>query len=126
MDTVARVRDDHDYIFLHYKPADGAGEDGSFDGKVERLQELDARLPRLVDMEADVLVVAGDHSTPASMAGHSWHPVPLMIASKWTAGQGSGAFTERECGSGALGRLKATEVMLLAMAHAGKLAKFGA
>ena len=60
------------------------------------------------------------------MASHSWHAVPLMIASSWTAGQGSRAFTERECGNGALGRLNATDVMLLAMAHAGKLAKFGA
>ena len=126
LDTVAQARDDHDFIFLHYKPADGAGEDGSFDDKVARLQELDARIPRLVDMGADVLVVAGDHSTPASMAGHSWHGVPLMIASSWTSGQGSGALTERECGKGALGRLNATEVMLLALAHAGKLAKFGA
>ena len=126
LDTVAQALDDHDFIFLHYKPADGAGEDGSFESKVARLQELDSRIPRLVDMKADALVVAGDHSTPASMAGHSWHPVPLMIASKWTTGQGSGAFTERECGNGALGRLNATDVMLLAMAHAGKLAKFGA
>lgn len=132
LDTVAQARDDHDFIFLHYKPADGAGEDGSFDDKVARLEELDSRIPRLVDLVdlgdkgADALVVAGDHSTPATMAAHSWHPVPLMIASRWTAGQGSGALTEKECGSGALGRLNATDVMLLAMAHAGKLAKFGA
>ncbi len=126
LDTVARALDDHDFIFLHYKPADAAGEDGSFDDKVARLQELDERIPRLVDMGADALVVAGDHSTPAAMAGHSWHPVPLMVSSRWTAGEGSAAFTERECGNGALGRLAATDVMLLAMAHAGKLAKFGA
>jgi 2,3-bisphosphoglycerate-independent phosphoglycerate mutase len=126
LDTLERVRDDHDFIFLHYKPADGAGEDGSFDDKVKLLQELDLRIPRLVAMEADALVVAGDHSTPAVMAGHSWHPVPLMISSSLTVGQGSDAFVERECGNGALGRLSATDVMLLAMAHAGKLAKFGA
>ncbi|MCL0028824.1 2,3-bisphosphoglycerate-independent phosphoglycerate mutase [Dehalococcoidia bacterium] len=126
LDTVADVLDDHDFIFLHYKPADAAGEDGNFKDKVARLQELDERIPRLVDMGADTLVVAGDHSTPAAMAGHSWHPVPLMVSSQWTVGEGSAAFTERQCGNGVLGRLAAMDVMLLSMAHAGKLSKFGA
>ena len=88
LDVLEAVSHEHDFIFLHYKPADAAGEDGDFDAKVRRLEELDARIPRLIATEPDVLVVAGDHSTPAIMAGHSWHPVPLLIRSRYTSGEG--------------------------------------
>ena len=116
---------EHDFFFLHYKPADAAGEDGDFDAKVSRLEELDALMPRLLGMGADTLVVAGDHASPSVLSGHSWHPVPLLVHSALTAGEGIDSFTERDCARGSLGRLPATGVMMLALAHAGKLAKFG-
>ena len=125
LDTLGRHLSEHDFVFLHYKPADAAGEDGDFEAKVASLEELDARIPRLVEMAADTLVIAGDHSTPAVMGGHSWHPVPLLIRSDLTLGDGVEAFTERACGAGSVGRIPATGVMMLALAHAGKLAKFG-
>lgn len=125
LDTLERHFDNHDFFFLHYKPADAAGEDGDFDAKVRCLEELDARIPRLRGLGPDVLVVAGDHATPAIMAGHSWHAVPMMVNSSLTRGDGAPAFHERACSSGSLGRLPATELMMLAMAHAGKLVKYG-
>jgi 2,3-bisphosphoglycerate-independent phosphoglycerate mutase len=125
LDTLETHFAEHDFFFLHYKSADTAGEDGDFDAKVARLQELDARIPRLVALGADVLVVAGDHSTPAVMGAHSWHPVPLMVRSGLTRGEGLAGFSERHFAAGSLGRIPATSVMTLAMAHAGKLAKFG-
>ena len=127
LDTLSEHWDDHDFFFLHYKPADAAGEDGDFDAKVRTLEELDKRVPRLLDLGADVVAVAGDHSTPSSMAAHSWHPVPLMINSESTnEGLGSAGFNERDCRSGYLGSLPATSLPLLLLAHAGKLDKFGA
>ena len=125
LDTMERHFGDHDFFFLHYKPADTAGEDGNFEAKVARLEELDARIPRLLDMNPDTLIVAGDHSTPSIVGGHSWHPVPLLVHSKWTRGEGVAEFSERGCSGGSLGRIPATGVMLLALAHAGKLTKFG-
>ena len=125
LDALEAVSHEHDFIFLHYKPADAAGEDGDFDAKVRRLEEMDARIPRLLATEPDVLVVAGDHSTPAIMAGHSWHPVPLLIRSRYTRGEGVGQFSERAFRGGSLGSLAAQNVMLLAMAHAEKLNKYG-
>ncbi len=125
LETLESVSADHDFIFLHYKPADAAGEDGDFDAKVHWLEELDTRIPRVLATEPDVLVVAGDHSTPAIMAGHSWHPVPLLIRSRYTRGDGVGQFSERAFRGGSLGSLSAQNVMLLAMAHAGKLNKYG-
>ena len=125
LDTLARHFVEHDFFFLHYKPADAAGEDGDFDAKVARLEELDALIPRLLELGADTLVVAGDHSTPSLLHSHSWHPVPLMIRSASTAGQGIPGFSERHCGQGSLGRIPATSVMMLALAEAGKLRRFG-
>ncbi len=125
LDTLEDVSADHDFIFLHYKPADAAGEDGDFDAKVRALEALDARIPRLLATEPDVLVVAGDHSTPAIVVGHSWHPVPLLIRSRYTRGEGVAAFSEPAFRGGSLGSLPAENVMLLAMAHAEKLNKYG-
>ena len=125
IETLRTNMQEHDFFFLHYKPADAAGEDGDFDAKVRALEELDARIPQIVDTAPDVLVVAGDHSSPAIVAGHSWHPVPLLVRSRLTIGDGVPAFSERSCAQGSLGRLPATSVMFLALAHAGKLHKFG-
>ena len=126
LDALESSIDAHDFIFLHYKPADAAGEDGDFYAKVNTLERLDERIPRLLNIGADVLAVAGDHSTPAILGAHSWHPVPLMISSESDAGLGSPEFGETACRSGYLGRMPATSVMLQLMARAGKLDKFGA
>ena len=125
LDTLEAHFGDHDFFFVHYKPADAAGEDGDFQAKVTALEELDARIPRLLALGSDVLVVAGDHSTPAVMGGHSWHPVPVMLRSQLTVGSRVENFTENECAAGSIGRIPATDVMMLALAHAGKLRKFG-
>ena len=53
------------------------------------------------------------------------NPVPLLIRSKYTTGEGVPEFSERAFRGGALGSLAAQNVMLLAMAHAGKLNKYG-
>ena len=127
-DEVATLRehwDEHDFFYLHYKPADAAGEDGDFDAKVEALEALDRFIPEVLGMEPDVFMVAGDHATPAILAAHSWHPVPFLLHSKWTLGEGVGSFDERAFGMGSLGRFPAEHIMLQAMAHADKLVKFG-
>ena len=125
LDTLEKHFHAHDFFFLHYKPADAAGEDGDFAGKVEALEYLDARIPRLLELDIDTLVVAGDHSTPAIMGSHSWHPVPLLVKSSIYGGDGVGEFSERACASGSIGRIPAVSVMTIALANAGKLHKFG-
>jgi 2,3-bisphosphoglycerate-independent phosphoglycerate mutase len=125
LDTLRNHYQEHDFFYIHYKPADAAGEDGNFEAKVRALEALDSHLPRLRELNPDVLLVAGDHSTPAIMAGHSWHPVPFLVHSRWTLGEGVETFSERSFAAGSLGRMPATQAMLLALAHAGKLAKFG-
>ena len=73
---------DFDYFFLHVKGADMAGEDGDPAAKVAVIEEVDALLPRLLELAPDVLAITGDHSTPAPMKAHSWHPVPLLVSSE--------------------------------------------
>ncbi len=117
---------DYDFFFLHIKGTDSAGEDGDFDRKVSIIEEVDKALPVLLSLEPDVIVVTGDHSTPALLKGHSWHPLPIVLYSKWCRPDRVSEFSEQACIFGGLGRLPATQVMPLAMANALKLTKFDA
>ena len=125
VDTLRANWDKHDFFFIHYKPADAAGKDGDFDAKVKCLEELDPFIPEILALEPDVLMVAGDHATPAIMAAHSWHPVPFMLHSKLTQGQGVLTFDEKACAQGAIGSIPATSVMVMGLSHAGKITKYG-
>jgi len=116
----------YDFFFIHIKETDLAGEDGNFDRKVRVIEQIDKALPNLTDLEPDVIVVTGDHSTPALLKGHSWHPVPVLLYSKWCRPDKASNFSESACVSGGLGRFPATQIMPLAMANALKLNKFGA
>ncbi|MBM4415161.1 MAG: 2,3-bisphosphoglycerate-independent phosphoglycerate mutase [Chloroflexi bacterium] len=118
--------DAYDFFFLHYKPTDTAGEDGDFQRKQQAIRAFDACLPSLLALAPNVLVVTGDHSTPAVMAGHSWHPVPLLLHGDYVRSGDSTRFTEQACAHGALGTLPAREVLPIAFAHARRLTKFGA
>jgi 2,3-bisphosphoglycerate-independent phosphoglycerate mutase len=124
--TLESVYGDFDFFFLHVKKTDSAGEDGNFDKKVSIIEEVDAEIPRLLALKLDVLVVTGDHSTPAAFKAHSWHPVPVLLWSKWCRPDGAARFTERECRCGNIGHIRAAELMPLVMAHAERLTKFGA
>lgn len=127
IETLEQHWDDHDFFFLHVKRIDSAGEDGDFDRKAALIEEVDALLPRLLDLDPDVIVVTGDHSTPALLKYHSWHPVPVILWSKYCRADGVDRFGERACMAGGLGtRIPAIELMPLALANALRLKKFGA
>ena len=124
--TLKENYSNYDFFFLHVKGTDSAGEDGDFERKVRVIEELDRALPSMIDTEPDVMIVTGDHSTPAILKGHSWHPVPVLLYSRWCRPDRVSEFAESACASGGLGRFPGTQVMPLAMANALKLAKFGA
>ncbi|MCK9485620.1 MAG: 2,3-bisphosphoglycerate-independent phosphoglycerate mutase [Dehalococcoidia bacterium] len=126
IDLVRKHWDDYDFFFLHYKYTDSAGEDGDFRSKVDAISEFDAMLPGLLDLEPNVVVVTGDHSTPATMAVHSWHPVPLLVWGDNVRRDHLHQFSEPNCAVGEIGTIPAKEVLPLAFAHAGRLAKYGA
>lgn len=117
---------DYDFFFVHFKYTDSTGEDGNFAAKVQRIEELDAAIPRITALQPDVLIVTGDHSTPSKLKSHSWHPVPTLLAAESCRFDGSTKFGESQCRQGGLGQFEAKYLMGLALAHAGRLEKFGA
>jgi 2,3-bisphosphoglycerate-independent phosphoglycerate mutase len=126
-EAAAQVWNDYDFLFIHVKYTDSRGEDGNFDAKQAVIEEVDAALPTLMALEPDVLIVTGDHSTPSQLKAHSWHPVPLLVWAPATVRRDrSAGFGERECAHGGLGTIRSAEIMQLALAHAQRLAKFGA
>ena len=125
-DALEDIWEHHDFIFLHIKKTDSAGEDGDFDKKVHVIEELDLEVPRLFALAPKVIVVTGDHSTPSLMKSHSWHPLPTILWSGLCRRDSQKTFGESACVRGGMGRFKAVDLMPLALANAGKLLKFGA
>lgn len=124
--ALERSWSDFDFFYLHVKKTDTAGEDGDFAGKVQAIEEVDALLPRLLGLSPDVVIVCGDHSSPALLKSHSWHPVPTLLYSRHVRADGIAQFGERACARGSLGILPAKDLMPIALANARRLAKFGA
>ncbi|UCF38554.1 MAG: hypothetical protein JSU96_06855 [Acidobacteriota bacterium] len=118
--------DQYDFFFIHAKTTDKTGEDGNFAAKVAAIEELDQYIPQITALNPDVLVITGDHSTPSAMKSHSWHPVPVLLSSDLARLDWAERLTELDCLKGALGQIPAKDLMGLALAHAGRLAKFGA
>ncbi len=116
----------YDFFFLHVKQTDSRGEDGNFDAKVAVIEEVDRYIPRVRALKPDVLVVTGDHSTPAKLASHSWHPLPVILHSPYCLIDAVKKFDEVSCIQGALGRMRSMDLMALALANARRLNKFGA
>lgn len=126
IDVLTQKWKDYDFFFIHFKYTDSTGEDGNFDAKVQRIEELDTAIPRINSLEPTVLIVTGDHSTPSLLRSHSWHPVPTLLYSKCCRSDSCQEFSERESVRGGLGQFEAKYLMLLALANAGRLGKYGA
>jgi len=119
--------DEYDFFYFHVKKTDSYGEDGNFDARVKEMEKVDAEIvPAITALKPDVLIVTGDHSTPAALASHSWHPVPALLASKYARGDSVRTFGETACLAGALGIRPMVDILPLALACAGRLTKYGA
>jgi len=125
-DALEEFWPDYDFFYLHFKYTDSRGEDGNFPAKVAVIEEFDSYVPRVLNLEPDVVVVTGDHSTPSLLRAHSWHPVPTMLYSHYCRCDEAREYSERACARGALGNFAAVDLMPLALANALRLTKFGA
>jgi 2,3-bisphosphoglycerate-independent phosphoglycerate mutase len=126
VEALSHLLPDFDFVFMHVKKTDSAGEDGDFERKVTAIEEVDALVPRMLESGVEVLAVTGDHSTPAQMAAHSWHPVPVLLWGGTAAADGLPGFDEVNCRQGSLGRFEAKHLLPQLLAAAGRLAKYGA
>ncbi len=125
VEVLERRFQEYDFFFLHFKYTDSRGEDGDFAAKVQAIESVDPLFSRIQALGPEVLVVTGDHSTPATFKAHSWHSVPVLLHSPWARPTGD-RFGESECRKGDLGTFEGKHLMTLALAHAGRLAKLGA
>ncbi|MEJ2540083.1 MAG: 2,3-bisphosphoglycerate-independent phosphoglycerate mutase [Gemmatimonadota bacterium] len=125
LDALEEVWGGYDLYFVHFKDTDTRGHDGDFAGKVAAIEEVDALLPRITALDPGVIIVTGDHSTPTQLKEHSWHPVPTLLASPWCRPTAT-RFGEDRCRGGDLGLFHGTALIPHALAHAGRLVKFGA
>lgn len=126
IETLKANWDAYDFFFFHVKKTDSYGEDGNFEGKVHIIEEADAALPGILELNPDVMVVSGDHSTPWALKSHSWHEVPVMLWSRYVRPDTVESFGERPVMAGGLGHVRHFDLVPLMMAHAGRLTKFGA
>jgi 2,3-bisphosphoglycerate-independent phosphoglycerate mutase len=126
MEALRQLWPRYDFFFLHYKYTDSTGEDGNFAAKVEMIERLDAELPKVRALRPDVLIVTGDHSTPSKLRSHSWHPVPVLLWASTCRPDAVTEFGESNCLRGGLGQFQAMYLLPLALAHAGRLGKYGA
>ncbi len=124
--TLEKNWNNFDFFYLHVKQTDTAGEAGDFARKVSVIEEVDGLVPRLMALKPDVVIVSGDHSSPAVLKSHSWHPVPTLLYSRHVRADGIAEFGERACTRGSLGVLPAKDVMPIALANAQRITKFGA
>ena len=127
VEALKKSFDTFDFFYVHYKKIDSRGEDGDFAAKVKEIEHFDATVAPIRQLAWDVIAVTCDHSTPAVLKAHSWHPCPLILWSKYERTDGCERFGETECAlKGGLGRLPSTALMPLMLANAMRLEKFGA
>ena len=126
MDVLREHWTKYDFFFIHFKYTDSTGEDGNFEAKVKRTEEVDACVPQIMELGPDVMIVTGDHSTPSMLSVHSWHPVPTLLLAANCRTDPCEAFGETECLRGGLGQFESKYLMPLALANAARLGKFGA
>jgi 2,3-bisphosphoglycerate-independent phosphoglycerate mutase len=127
VDTLIKAWNKYNFYYLHFKWPDSRGEDGDFKGKVKAIEEIDKVIPAIRKLKPDVIAVTGDHSTPAYMAQHSWHPVPTLIWGRNVFRDQTQAFSERECSPQSLNSITYAKDMIMpqVLSASGRLKKYG-
>lgn len=125
-EVVKQYWDSYDFFFVHIKKTDSYGEDGKFDNRVGVIESVDQALPVLLELKPDVIIITGDHSTPAKLKSHSWHRVPVLLAADSARFGAKVKFGETNCLTGTLGPIRHIDLLPLALSHAGRLTKYGA
>jgi len=126
VETLKQHWNAYDFFFFHVKKTDSFGEDGNFQGRVEVIEHVDHVLPSILALKPDVIVISGDHSTPARLKSHSWHELPVLLWAEAMRPDDVTTFGERACMRGGLGHVRHVDLLPLAMGYAGRLEKFGA
>ena len=120
-----RALETHELVILHVKGFDEASHDGDVGAKIQLIERVDAMLSQFID-EADLIVVAVDHTTPVSVREHTGDPVPILISGPGVRADEVKTYGERSAARGGLGRLLGKDLMPTIADLMGKTEMFGA
>ncbi len=115
----------YDFIFVHIKGTDTAGEDGNFLEKKKFIEKIDKAIKLISDLDDTLVVVTADHSTPCELKAHSADPVPILMNGPGVRVDSTKRFGERECANGALSHIVGLDVMPEIMNLLGKAQLYG-
>ena len=111
----------YDGIYVHLKGPDELGHDGDPLRKAKSIEDIDRYFFEVVvedlDLDNVVIVVTSDHATPCTLKAHSDDPVPMLIAGGGVEPDYVDRFDEESCKRGALGVVKGTEIMSIAVGY---------
>jgi len=115
-----------DFVFLHFKQPDLAGEDGDYKRKIEVIQRIDEALEPLITLEDTLIVITADHSTPCSIKTHSADPVPIMMCGEEVRRDYVEGFDEVKAARGGLNRIRGLDLMPIILDVVNLAEKYGA
>ncbi len=127
--AAAKTLSKHDFVFLHFKPADSAAHDKNPQKKIEMIEKLDHLLSTLqkhVDKDNTFIALTADHSTSSLNGQHTGDPVPLLINGPRVRHDHVTQFSERACANGGLGHLVGKDLMPILMNYISRTPKYGA
>ena len=81
----ALLKDDLDFAYIHLEAPDEMGHQGSFERKVQAIENLDKRIIKRVTEQLEAagtdfrMLVLPDHPTPVAIRTHVSDPVPYML-----------------------------------------------
>lgn len=96
-----------DFVFLHVEAPDEASHEGSWEKKVQALEDFDSKvvgpiLSAMAQFENYKILLTTDHLTPVSLKTHTHGAVPFAIFSPEVKADGANKFTESLLTEGSL------------------------
>lgn len=109
--AVKRALRNNDFVFLHIKGTDMAGEDfGDAKMKKEFIEKIDKNIKEMLNLKNVVISITGDHATPCELKDHSNNIVPVLISGGKDKDKVK-HFGEGECAKGKLGHMYGKDFM---------------
>ncbi|MDO9555963.1 MAG: hypothetical protein Q7J82_00040 [Coriobacteriia bacterium] len=129
-EAAAAFADGAEFVLAHSKQPDEAGHEKDPELKRDVIAGIDAGLEGLAERAGlppdTIVVVTGDHGTPAGTALiHSGDPVPLAILADAMQPDDVTAFDERACARGCLGHLRGEDFMPVLLNARGSVRYMG-
>lgn len=102
----ALLNDGYDFAYIHLEAPDEMGHQGSVEKKVKAIENMDARILKIVQERLDAsgedyrLLVLPDHPTPIALRTHVSEPVPYLLYDSTKPEAHTWHYNEREATDG--------------------------